>query len=58
MCHADEKNVMGDEIRRGEMKTKMDTRKYATKKKKDKKKTCERSSITTPTMARTAMNSI
>lgn len=41
---------MGDEIRRGEMKTKMDTRKYATEK-KDKKKTCKRSSITTPTIA-------
>ena len=38
MCHADEKNVMGDEIRRGEMKTKMDTRKYATKKKKIRKR--------------------
>lgn len=49
---------MGDEIRRGGMEDKDGHEKVREQKKKDKKKTCERSSITTPTMARTAMNSI
>lgn len=53
---------MGDEIRRGGMEDKDGHEKVREqkkeRKKKDKKKTRERSSITTPTMARTAMNSI